>query len=365
MAIKEGRTIPFFPNDLANEAEGDLFFNGEINGIKVKTAFELLKEYAFGKSLKEWADEAGVAENDIVELTREFAKHGKKSVADMYRGVVQHTSGYYNGQAVITLNILMGNTDWKGGLSKGGGHWHEDGSKKGQPFNFKKGLFPSKLSTFGHKLTREGSNYEDSTLFRKYGYPARRPWFPHTGNIYQEIIPSAQNGYPYSIKALLTIKGTPALSIPAGNTVINALVDLNAIPLHISCDIVIGETSMYADYIFPDYAVWERWGTPHTTPVAPVKHSKVRQPTVEPLSEEVTVFGEKGHAGLETLLMSIAEKMNLPGFGKNGFGEGMDFIRIEDFYLKLAANIAAGDKPKRWVPDVDSRELNIFVTELP
>ncbi len=360
VAIKDGKPVPFFPNDIANPAEGDLFYEGSINGIKVKTAFRLLKEYAFGKSLQEWADEAGVAADDIVELTTEFVKHGKKSVADMYRGAVQHTSGYYNGQAVITLNILMGNADWKGGLSKGGGHWHEDGSKKAQPFNFKKGLFPGKLASFGHKLTREGSNYEDSTLYRQNGYPAKRPWFPHTGNVYQEIIPSAQDGYPYNIKALLTIKGTPVLSVPAGDRMINALTDFKAIPLHISCDIVIGETSMYADYIFPDYAVWERWGTPHTTPVSPVKHSKIRQPTVEPLTEEVTVFGEKGYAGLETLLMAIAEKMNLPGFGKNGFGPGMDFTRVEDFYLKLAANIAAGDKPGDSVPDADSRELAVF-----
>jgi len=360
VAIKDGKPVPFFVNDIANPVEGDLFYKGSINGIKVKTAFSLLKEYAFGKSLQEWADEAGVAPKDIVELTTEFAKHGKKSVADMYRGAVQHTSGYYNGQAVITLNILMGNADWKGGLSKGGGHWHEDGSKKAQPFNFKKGLFPGKLASFGHKLTREGSNYEDSTLYREKGYPAKRPWFPHTGNVYQEIIPSAQDGYPYNIKALLTIKGTPVLSVPAGDRMINALMDLNAIPLYISCDIVIGETSMYADYIFPDYAVWERWGTPHTTPVSPVKHSKVRQPTVEPLTEEVTVFGEKGHAGLETLLMAIAEKMNLPGFGKNGFGKGMDFTRVEDFYLKLAANIAAGDKPGDSVPDAEGRELAVF-----
>ncbi len=360
VAIKDGKTIPFFPNDLANEVEGDLFFSGQINGIKLKTAFELLKDYAFGKSLKEWADEAGIATSDIVELTTEFVKHGKKSVADMYRGVVQHTSGYYNGQAVITLDILMGNADWKGGLSKGGGGWHEDGSKPGQPFNLKKGLFPNKLSSFGHKLTREGSNYEDSTLFREYGYPAKRPWFPHTGNVYQEIIPSAQDGYPYNIKALLTIKGTPVLSVPAGNRSINILTDLNSVPLHISCDIVIGETSMYADYIFPDCAIWERWGTPHTTPMSPVKHSKVRQPTIEPLTEKVTVFGETGHAGLETLLMSIAEKMNLPGFGKDGFGKGMDFTGVEDYYLKLAANMAAGDKPGNRVADADSKELNIF-----
>jgi anaerobic selenocysteine-containing dehydrogenase len=68
---------------------------------------------------------------------------------------VQHTNGYYTAQAIITLNLLLGNVDWKGGLSKGGGHWHDDGSKPGQPFRLTSGLHLGKLTAFGHRLTRE------------------------------------------------------------------------------------------------------------------------------------------------------------------------------------------------------------------
>jgi anaerobic selenocysteine-containing dehydrogenase len=360
VVMKNGKPVVFDPYDKIRNVEGDLFYDGKIGKIKVKSAFQLLKEYAFSKSIDQWAKECGIEKKDIIEVAKEYKKHGKKSATELYRGAVQHTSGYYNAQAIITLNLLAGNPDWKGGITAGGGHWHEDGSKPGEPFNLKKAFYPNNMKSFGHKINREGSFYENSTYFQKEGYPAKRPWFPHTGNVYQEIIPSAQVGYPYKIKALMTHKGTPVLSSPAGNKMIEALLDFDKVPLYFASDIVIGETSMYADYIFPDTAIWERWGFPHTTPADPVKQSKTRQPTVEPLVEKVKVFGEEMHVNMEAVMLAIAEKLNLPGYGKDGFGPGMDFNRQEDFYLKMTANIAAGDKPGNSVPDATLKEMKIF-----
>jgi len=360
VVIKDGKPVPVNPYDEDKPVEGELLFEGEIKGIKVKTAFKILYDYAMSKSLNEWAEICGIPVDDIIEVAEEFAKHGKRSVAELYRGPVQHTNGYYNAQAIITLNLLMGNVDWKGGLTVGGGHWHEMGDKEGQPFNLNE-LHPNKLTPFGHKLTREKSYYEESTLFREQGYPAKRPWYPHTENVYQEVIPSAEDGYPYPIKVLFIHKGTPALSTPGGHRFIEVLVDTEKIPLIIGCDIVIGETTMYCDYIFPDTAIWERWGTPHQTPASTTKASKVRQPAVEPMVDKVKVFGEEMPICMESVMLAIAEKLGLPGFGKDGFGPGMDFKRPEDFYLKMVANIAAGDKPGEEVPDATDEEVEIFM----
>ncbi len=358
VVTKDGKPVPVKPNS-TTPVEGDLFFQGELNGIKVKTVFQLLKEEAFSRSMAEWSKLCGIPVKDIEEVSREYTSHGKKAAIDFYRGPVQHTNGYYNGLLIIALNLLIGNPDWKGGLSGGGGHWHEMGNKRKGPFNLKV-MHPGKLGSFGVKITREKSHYEESTLFN--GYPAKRPWFPFTGNVYQEILPSAKDGYPYKIKALILHKGTPGFAAPASHKNIEILTDLDAIPLFIASDIVIGETSMYADYIFPDAAIWERWGTPHVTPDVPTKTSKVRQPTVSPLTDVVTVFGEKMHIQMETLLLAIAEKLGLAGYGKDGFGEGWDFKRPEDFYLKMVANIAAGDKVGSEVPDASRNELKVFKT---
>ena len=124
---------------------------------------------------------------------------------------------------------------------------------------------------------------------------------------------------------------------------------------------MIGDSSLYADYIFPDLSVWERWGTPHVTPDVPTKTSKVRQPVVGPIPETVKVFGEELPICMEAVMLAIAEKLGLPGYGPDGFGKGVPFTRPEDFYLKMVANLAAGDHEGDVVPDADDRELELFL----
>jgi len=350
---------------LHSEAEAGLLEGAfTVNGVKAKPVFQLLKERAQEKTLSEAAAICGIPEKSIVELASEFTSHGKKAAIDLYRGPVQHTNGYYNAQTIITLNVLIGNMDWTGGLQAGGGHWHEDGSKAGAPFPKSNvaGGTPGGFKAFGHKLTREGSSYEASTYFQTDGYPAKRPWYPFTGNVYQEVIPSAGDGYPYPIKALLIHKGTPAMASPAGHSAIDILRDTEKIPLLMASDIIIGETTMYADYVIPDLSFLERWATSHTTPDVMTKISKVRQPTAAPLTEIVTVDGEEMPISLEAFMIAVGKKMGLPGFGKDGLGEGFNFDRPEQFYLALAANLAFGDKEdgSETLPAADEAEMQIF-----
>jgi len=357
---KNGQLVAVIPEDETHPVEGDLFVKTEVNGITVKSAFQLLAEEAFARPLQEYADECGVSLKTIIEVARELTSHGKRAAVDMYRGPVQQADGYYSGCLIITLNILIGNADYEGGLIKGGGHWHEAGGKSGNVYNLGK-MHPGALKAFGFKITREKSRYEDSTLFREKGYPARRPWYPFTGNVYQEVIPSFATGYPYAGKILFTHMGTPAFSMPGANQqIIDMLKDQKRVPLFIASDIVIGETSMYADYILPDLTFLERWGMPHPTPDNPTKVSKIRQPVGKPLTEEVVIGGEKMPICMEAFMIAVARKLNLSGFGPDAFEPGLDFTKPEDWYLKEAANIAFGDKENEAVPDADDAEMEIF-----
>ncbi len=345
-------------DDDKNAVNGTLDFSGKVNGVPVKTAFTILKEEAFSKTMAEWSKICGIPVADIETVAKELTSHGKKAGVEFYRGPVQHTNGYYNAQALIALNILIGNADHKGGLSVGGGHWHEFGDKSKAQFDVNK-MHPGKMSPFGHKITREGSHYEKSTLFQ--GYPAKRPWLPFTSNVYQEALPSSADGYPYAAQAVWLHMGTPGLAVPAGQTALSILADTEKIPLFFATDIVLGETSMYADYVFPDTAIWERFGSPHASPDVPYAVSKFRQPTITPLTETVTVFGEKMHCSFEALALAIAEKLQLPGFGKDGFTHGWDLTSPVDWYLKLAANMAVGDKDGDAVPDASFDEMKTFI----
>ncbi len=350
------------PQAAGNADHGLLEWEGDLAGISVKTVFSLYKARVMEKTLDEYVERSGVSLRQITRLADEFTSHGKKAAIDTYRGPVQHTDGYYAQQAALSLCWLIGNMDWKGGLGADGGHWHEFGDKGG-PFPPEVTLnAPGGLKAFGPPLTREKVKYEDSTLFTRDGYPAKRPWYPFTGNVYQEVIPSAEDGYPYSIKALLIHMGTPALASPAGQDNIRVLLDHDKVPLLLACDVVIGETSMYADYIIPDLSYLERWGTPHTVPQPVVGYSPFRQPTIAPLTEVVNVDGEDMPISLEAFMIAVGKQLGMPGIGPGGFGDHGNFDRPEDYFIRLGANIAYGDKSdgSDGVPEASEEEMLVF-----
>lgn len=361
VALVNGAPTAVDPSDTKTPVLGDLDVAADVNGIAVASSFRLLKESAAAKTLPEYAEIAGLEIDQIEDLAREFTSHGKKAAIDFYRGPIKTTCGFYTAQAIIVLNFLIGNVDHVGGFMKGGGAWDGGGGKPGQPYPFSK-LHPNSMASFGVKLTREASGpYETSTLFKRDGYPAKRPWFPFTDDVYQEIIPSANAGYPYPIKILWLHYGTPVLATPAGHLQIKMLQDTEKVPLFIATDIVIGETSMYADYLFPDLSYLERWSNPlGTSPVVLTQISKFRQPVAAPIPEIVTIDGEEMPISIDAMLIALSKALGLSGFGKDAFGPGRHLDRPEDLYLKMIANLAAGDKPGDEVPEISNAELEVF-----
>ncbi len=360
VALVGGQPVAVDSNDTAQAVQGDLFVDSTINGHRVKSALQLALEESQRHSIEEWAKISGVSADDIIDLAREFTSHGKKAAADIHRGVSQHTNGIYNCLSFNTLNLLIGNYDWRGGMAKASTYDVSGGKAKG-PFEHK-GVSSRPLNKpFGLGLLRN-LEFEKSTLFNG-DYPAKRPWFPHATDVYQEILPSLQDAYPYPAKALLLYMGTPGYALPAGQTQIQVLADVDKLPLFIASDIIIGESSMYADYIFPDLSFYERWEFHGSHPNNIWKVQPVRQPTIAPIPETVEVFGQQMPISPEAFMLAVAEKMSLPGFGVDGLGEGQHLQRPEDFYLRMVANLAFGEKAdgSDAVPEADDEEVAIFV----
>jgi tetrathionate reductase subunit A len=341
VVLVDGKPTACDPNDESRPVRGDLFVDAEVGGHRVKSALQLLREEALGRSVEEWADLCGVAAEDIVDLAREFTAHGRKAAADIHRGVSQHTNGIYNCLAFNSLNLLIGNYDWRGGMVKAT-TYDTTGGKAGGPFDFKTGMHPKPAKPFGLGVLRE-REFEDTTLFEGR-YPARRPWFPHATDVYQELLPSVGAAYPYPVKALLLYMGTPVYSLPAGQTQARVLADTTRLPLFIASDITVGESTMFADYLFPDLSFYERWEFQGSHPNNIWKVQPVRQPAIAPAPESVKVFGEEMPISAEAFMLAVAERLGLPGFGPDGFGPTQDLRRPEDFYLRSVANLAFGEK---------------------
>ncbi|MDE8347253.1 MAG: hypothetical protein POH28_13945, partial [Acidocella sp.] len=158
------------------------------------------------------------------------------------------------GVAVLLLNLLVGNMNWTGGLTAGGGG-----------YNVKKGLYDiesvpeAEGLVKGVIINREKFHYEDTSEYKaklaagKNPYPSKRPWFPLSSNMFTETLPSAIQRYPYGVDILMWHKATPLYSVPSqGNPeFVAAVKNPKNIPLIIATDIVVGDSSMYADYIVP------------------------------------------------------------------------------------------------------------------
>ncbi len=362
VVLRNGKPVAVDPNDDTQSVEGDLLVDTTLrtaNGqsVQVKSSLQLLYESTQEHTVEEWAQICGLEAADIVAVAREFTSHGKRAVADIHRGVSQHTNGFYNCFAFNALNLLIGNYDWQGGFISAS-VWNITGDHEHQPFMFKS-LHPGKLNAFGVTSIRHDMQYEETTLFT--GYPARRPWYPLSSDIYQEVIPSIGDQYPYPVKCLILYMGSPVYALPGGNELIPILMDTEKLPLFIANDIVVGETSMYADYIFPDLSYLERWEFHGSHPSFSSKIQPIRQPTIAPIPETVSVAGVEMPISLETMLLALGVELGLPGFGKDGFASGEDFTHFDQYYLKMVANVAAGDKPGQEVPDASDEEVALFL----
>lgn len=309
-----------------------------VNGVKCKTSFRLLKDNANEWTLEQYAAEAGLDVNTIVELAAEFTSHGKKAATEFYRGPVQHTNGLYTALALVTLNTLIGNGDWKGGIVAGGSHWHEMGTKTGNPYypdvSLQSKIYPSKTKSWGVRLSRAGAKYESSTEYLKNGYPAQKPWFPLLGKDLSHVcLQGIADQYPYPIKAVFITKANFNYSTPGMRGIIEqTFTDNNKVPLFVAFDVIVGEFSSFADYILPDGTYLEQWATPHVSPVILTKTSGVRTPTVPLLYPGIKLE--------EDYLIDIAKALSLPGFGNDGFDVGVPLNNASDWYLKSIVNIA-------------------------
>ncbi|OHD67964.1 MAG: molybdopterin oxidoreductase [Spirochaetes bacterium RBG_16_49_21] len=356
---QNGGLVFFDPNSEAVPVYGDLFVDRRIEHggktVAVKSSLQLLKESAGKNAFRKWCEIAGIEPRDIEEVARELTSYGKRASVDIHRGPAQHTNGFYNVLSWMSVNMLLGNFDWKGGMIAASAYGYD--GKKGGPFDLTK--VKGKIEAFGVSSIRHGIAYEKTSLFQ--GYPAKRNWYPLSSDVYEEIVPSIGDAYPYPVKALILYMGTPAYSLPAGHTNIEVLADVKRLPLFIANDITIGTSSMYADYIFPDLSYLERWEFQGSHPNMPDKVQPVRQPSIAPIPETVRVYGGSMPISLEAMLMAFAEALGLKAFGADALGNGLHLKRPEDLYLRGVANVAVGDAPGKEVPDADEREIKLFV----
>ncbi|MCP4896436.1 MAG: molybdopterin-dependent oxidoreductase [bacterium] len=316
-----------------------------VGGMQARTVFGLFADRVREKTIEEYAEICGLEASQIMTVAREFAAAGKRGVANAYRGAVQHTNGTYAFMAINALNILNGNFDWMGGNTTGGSHYHEEGGKVDGQVKLK--TVPDGNSPSGVPISRHGKNYENDApnLFARDGFPAKRPWTPFNVRWnFQEVLPSIKDAYPYPTEVLITYWNDMLYSSPGTRASGEAvLADESKIKVHVAFDILIGETSAWADYILPDTTWLERWSTPHVSPAVISTTSGYRQPLVGSyINQEidgqdrrfyVSPFSQgnvaldfwqnasdaTGPQLLEDIMIALGGRIGIPGVGAGAF----------------------------------------------
>ncbi|MGL5455949.1 MAG: tetrathionate reductase subunit TtrA [Enterobacterales bacterium] len=311
--------------------------------VTVKSSFQCLKESAEKMTLAQYSQLCGVTENKIIALADAFTRHGRKAAVITHGGMMAG-NGFYNAWAVMMLNALIGNLSLEGGVFVGGGKFN--GATDGPRYNMAD--FPGKVKPNGLSIARSKTAYESSEEYRdnlaagRSPFPAKAPWYPFVAGQLTELLSSALEGYPYPLKAWISNMTNPLYGIPGLRAVAEEkLKDPARLPLFIAIDAYMNETTALADYIVPDTHNFESWG--FSAPWAGVasKATTARWPIVDSATA-TTADGQP--VSMEAFCIAVAKKLHLPGFGDNAIsdseGNRYPLNRAEDYYLRVAANIA-------------------------
>ena len=337
--------------------EGEVVFNGK--SYRVRTSFNDLKVNANAMNLSEYAKECSVSVESMQEVAKEFTSHGRKVSIDCHGGTM-HTTGFYTTYAIMMLGAMVGNLNYKGGMSSGGGAFKDYVGSKYDLFGFKGKNKPQGIRIDKTRTRYEATNeYKNKIEKGENPYPAKDNWYPFTNALESEFITNSANAYPYKMDALISFCANFMYGTAGGQKHLEALIvdPKKAVPLFIAIDPFINESSKYADYIIPDSVLYETWGVVHTWAGCQTKANTLRFPVVTPKQAS---FKNGEPIEMVSFVIALAKKIGLPGFGENAL-KGLDgtfhpFDKAEDFYLRAFENIAMDGKP---VPDASESDIKL------
>ena len=327
----------------------DLWVDEVVDGaegpIRIRSVFSLVVERLREREIADYAQEAGVDVATVEQIGHDFTSHGKQAVVMSYRGPAMHANGFQTIRAINYLNFFLGNMDWRGGQITS--------EVKFSPMQGRYNLqqVEGANQAWGIPVTRERWAYEKSPFFARDGYPAKRRWYPLPGNLCHEVLPSVEQGYPYPhLNALFIHRHSPLNSGPGAHRQATTLANTDKIKLVVSFDTTVGDTSAYADFLLPDPTYLERFSHESVYPSQQYRVTQLGQPTTKAFD---------GPRPVEWFYLELAKALGLPGVGEDAFGSGAHFHTYEDYWLKMAANVAYAPLPDP-VPDAEDAEQATF-----
>lgn len=341
-------------------SHGTLEFEGEVNGVKVRSSWLFLKENIYEHTIAEYSEICGVPVDEIERISKEFFGHGTKSSARGLGGsaVVNGTDATF---AFRVLNAMVGSNQMTGGCNvyRVGAKTTVDGARyklatiAGKPAISAKNA--SHICRTGHAWTTT-DEYKARVAAGEDNPKPKLPWFAGSQTSDNQALMSIVNQYPYQAKILISWMNDCIQATPGAlrEEVIERLCDPEVVPLHIACDVFMGEHATFADYIVPDTTPFESFGVVTAEGYWRGKGNSVRWRAKTPESMRLS---DGRYASFEAFVCDVAKACELPGFGEDAIedthGGKWPLNDACDYFLKAIANLAYEGEPVDDIAEAD------------
>lgn len=214
----------------------------------------------------------GVPAQTILELGRDLGIV-RPSIVIGGAGAADQVTGTYALTAIHSLNALLGNFEKAGGVMTA----------------------PDAPLSPREEVNRDSA--AEGSLAKEPIAASREPAYPLSPFSIDSFTENVLAGQPYPVSLLFVYGGNPLFSTLNHHRLTEAL---KRIPLIVSFDPFVNETSEYADIVLPDHTFLEKWDAVCGTPSVIFAHVGLQQPVVEP-------FHDTRHTG--DVLTSIAQSI--------------------------------------------------------
>ena len=201
------------------------------------------------------SDVTGVPSGTVLELARELGNSRPARVLGIQR-TVDNTNGVFSQMAVQSLNALLGNYDREGGI-----YFVDD-----PPYTHLPAVKQDAIAQKGNRETPIAQSGDGT--------------FPLSEFSVQSFVSNVLSGKPYPLSVLFLYGGNPLFHSLNQHDFSEALAK---IPLVVSFDSFITESSEYAHYVLPNHTFLERWDEVSNVPSVNFVHVGIQKPVTEPL----------------------------------------------------------------------------------
>jgi len=260
----------------------------------------------------------------ILEVARELGNN-KPSIVLGNECVYENTNGTFAQMAVYSLNALLGNFEKKGGV-----------------FFVDEPPFKKLPSIRYDSAAKKGNKTKPVNASNEFKYPLTDFSFESfTKNIIDEN--------PYPIEVLFIYGGNPLFNTLDYHNFAEAL---KKIPMVVSFDSFVSETSGYADIILPDNTSLEKWDEFSNVPSVGFTHVGIQQPIIKPL------YNTRNSADV---ILDLSKRIKGPTSKALPFKNYEEEIKytVENLYKSGKGSIISKGSQSSWIDFLQQRGWQI------